>query len=385
MHSNRCCYVRCSAAAYVLLAMLVSTAFLFAQTPPAAITQLGTVKTVTPTSLTITPDAGGEATIQLDTTTRIVAIPPGEKDLTKAVTLQTGDLQTGDRVRVKSRMQGDGKSMVAVSVIAIKQTDLAARRKNEMQEWQRGVGGLVKSVDPGTRTVTISSLSAATKDMKIVLLPNATLRRYAPGSIRFDDAKPSTLDEIHPGDQLRARGTRSADGTEFTAQEIVTGAFRNLSGVLSSVDAAAGTLTFQDLATKKTISVVVNKDSQLKKIPEMLAQRLAMRLKGGTQEGQGATQQSPMRPSSAEGSARSASGGGDLSQMLSRLPSAGISDLQKGDAVLIVASQESATTKPTVITLLSGVEPILSASPNGGGASLLTPWTLSSAPDAANQ
>jgi hypothetical protein len=71
--------------------------------------------------------------------------------------------------------------------------------------------------------------------------------------------------------------------------------------------------------------------------------------------------------------------------MLARLPSAGIPDLKKGDAVLIVATQETATTKPTVITLLSGVEAILSASPNGGSASLLTPWSLSAAPEGANQ
>jgi hypothetical protein len=386
MHSNH--FRREHAGTCVLLfAFALATTVLFAQAP-ASMTQLGTVKTISPTSLTITPDTGGDATVQLDATTKIVAIPPGEKDLSKAVALQASDLQPGDRVRVRTRLGEDGKSLVAASVIAIKQTDLAARHQKEMQEWQRGVGGLVKSVDASARTVTISSLSAATKDIKIVLPPSATLRRYAPGSVRFDDAKPSTLDEIHPGDQLRARGTRSADGTEFTAQEIVTGAFRNLSGVLSAVDPTARTLTFQDLATKKTVSVAVNKDSQLKKIPEMLAQRLAMRLKGGAQETQaGAAQQSAMvRARSPEGAPRNGvGGGGDLQQLLARLPSASISDLQKGDAVLIVATQETATTKPTVITLLSGVEPILSASPNGGSASLLTPWTLSSAPEGGNQ
>ena len=384
MPTNHFVCVRPHACACLLLIAMVMASTGFAQAP-AAVTHLGTVKTVTPNSLTITPDSGGEATVQLDAATKLVAIAPGEKDLSKAVALQPSDLQSGDRVRVRSRLQDDGKSLVAVSVIAIKQTDLAARRQREMQEWQRGVGGLVKSVDVSTRTVTISSLSAAAKDIKVVLLPNATLRRYAPGSIRFDEAKTSTLDEIHPGDQLRARGSRAADGTEFTAQEIVTGAFRNLSGVLSAVDPAAGTLTFQDLATKKTVSVAVNKDSQLKKVPEMLAQRLAQRVKGAASPGQADATQRPQmaRPPSAEGGPRSGNGGGDLQQLLARLPSAGIADLQKGDAVLIVATQESASTKPTVITLLSGVEPILTASPNGGSASLLTPWTLSSAPEAA--
>ena len=42
-------------------------------------------------------------------------------------------------------------------------------------------------------------------------------------SIKFDDAKPSKLADIHPGDQLRARGTKNEDGTEFAAEEIVSG------------------------------------------------------------------------------------------------------------------------------------------------------------------
>jgi len=380
MHSNRCHCDLFRGASLLVVLMLASAALMFAQSQM-PVKKVGTVKSITPEALTIAADGGGEFTAQFGSSTRIRSIEPGEKDLSKAVSLQAGDIQVGDRVIVKALVQPESNVATAADILAMKKSDIAARDQQVMREWQHGVGGLVKAVDPATRTVTISSLSSATKDINVVLLPNATLRRYAPGSIRFDDAKPSTLEEIHPGDQLRARGTRSADGTEFTAQEIVTGAFRNLSGVLSAVDPASGTLTFQDLATKKTVSVVLNKDSQLKKVPEMLAQRLATRLKGGAQQGQAtATSQPPVRPASGEGATRNA-GGGDLQQMLARLPSAGISDLQKGDAVLIVATQESSTTKPTVITLLSGVEPILSASPNGGGASLLTPWTLSSAPE----
>ena len=41
------------------------------------------------------------------------------------------------------------------------------------------------------------------------------------------------------GDQLRARGTRTADGRELSAEEIVYGAFRNIAGNVSSVDAMA--------------------------------------------------------------------------------------------------------------------------------------------------
>ena len=64
------------------------------------------------------------------------------------------------------------------------------------------------------------------------------IRRYAPDSVKFDDAKPGTLDQIKPGDQLRARGTKNADGNELAAEEIVSGTFRNVAGMVVATDPA---------------------------------------------------------------------------------------------------------------------------------------------------
>jgi hypothetical protein len=53
--------------------------------------------------------------------------------------------------------------------------------------------------------------------------------------------------------------------------------------------------------------------------------------------------------------------------MLSRLPTESLSDLSKGQAVMVVASEPTpGATTVTAITLLTGVEPILTANPNGG-------------------
>ena len=71
----------------------------------------------------------------------------------------------------------------------------------------------------------------------------AQSHRYAPGSVKFDDAAPAPLDQIQKGDQLRARGQRSADGGELTADEVVSGSFRNISGTINLVDASANTIT----------------------------------------------------------------------------------------------------------------------------------------------
>jgi hypothetical protein len=78
--------------------------------------------------------------------------------------------------------------------------------------------------------------------------------------------------------------------------------------------------------------------------------------------------------------------GGDLNQMLARLPAAALADLQKGEAVMIVSTQGSAAQPPVAITLLGGVEPMLTASPTGEGVqSFLTPWSLASAPGGDQQ
>jgi hypothetical protein len=43
------------------------------------------------------------------------------------------------------------------------------------------------------------------------------LRRYAPDSIKFGDAKMSTFSEVQVGDLLRALGERAPDGNEIHA------------------------------------------------------------------------------------------------------------------------------------------------------------------------
>jgi hypothetical protein len=68
----------------------------------------------------------------------------------------------------------------------------------------------------------------------------------------------------------------------------------------------------------------------------------------------------------------------DLSQMLSRLPTETIAGLKPGEAVMIVATAPSGQSmQSSAVTLLTGVEPILTAAPSGEGMTL-TPWSVGS-------
>ena len=141
-----------------------------------------------------------------------------------------------------------------------------------------------------------------------------------------------------------------------------------------------------DVLSKKPVTVKITADSQLKKLPPMLAQRIAARLKGVSPDSSPAAAsgdhaplaQKPEQPAGDAGTSRPR-GTADLQQMVGRLPAVKLADLQKGDAVMLVTTEGSAESPLNVITLLTGVEPILTAAPNGHGvATLLSPWNLGS-------
>jgi len=356
---------------------------------------VGTIKTITGKAIVLATDAGAEVTIQVQDDARLVRIAPGQKDLKDAALIQLADLQPGDRILVRGKMADDGKTIVAASVIAMKQTDIAMKQSHERDEWQKhGVGGLVSAIDAGGSTIKISTNAlGAAKDVSIHVSKQTVLRRYAPDSVKFDDAKPSAIEEIKVGDQLRARGTRSADGTELAADEVVSGTFRNIAGMINGIDASQGTITVMDLVAKKPITVKVTADTQLRKLAPAMAQRVAMRLQGAPADapaGGNAAGSPTAKPTETSGRGQAGgqsgagrtggaggAGGGDLQQALSRMPAATLADLQKGDAVMIVATEGTPERGVTAITLLAGVEPLLQAA---GASTILTPWTMGAAP-----
>ncbi len=366
--------------------------FAFAATPafpqaPAVPSQkqVGTVKAIAGNAITLTTDAGLPVNIVIQDSTRMVRAAPGQKDLKNAEPVKLQDLQVGDRMLVLGKPSDDGKSVLASNVIVMKGSDVTAKRDAERADWQkRGIGGLVTGIDAAGRTITLSTSAIGPNKNVVVHVPqNTILRRYAPDSVRFEDAVPGKLDQLKVGDQLRARGNRSPDGNELTAEEIVSGAFRNIAGTVVSTDAASNSVKVMDLITKKPVTLKINADSQLRSLPQPMAQRIAFQLKGGSASaGQGqaaAGNQTPASPPSqaADNPAGRPRSARDFQQILSRMPAVALADLQKDTAVMIVATEGSENTEPTAITLLTGVEPILTAAPDKGRAAmLLSPWNL---------
>ncbi len=365
---------------------------------PSSTKAVGVVQSIEGNTFVVKTDAGPVMRVRAQETTRVLRSSPEQKTLKDAAPMLASEIQAGDRMLAAGRPADDG-ALVASTIVVMKKSDVTQKQQRELDDWQkRGVGGLVDSVDIPNRTIKIGISSTGQKREVTIHAGAATVvRRYAPGSVRFEDAKLGALDQIKQGDQLRARGDRSPDGNDLTAEEIVSGTFRNISGALSAADATAGTITVNDLASKKPTLVKITAETQMRRLPEMMARVLAARLKGEGQQGEnGAAQEgggngrpvAGARPNSSERTAGGESqphpgtgfgaaangrpGRGDFQFLLNRAPAIAVTDLHKGDAVMLVAT-EGSDGAITGITLLSGVEPILTASP---AASFLSPWNL---------
>src|SRR5580658_3871287 len=113
--------------------LAISVAVLAAATfiVPAVIAQaparfLGTVTAISGTTLTVKTDAGQAYQVDVPAAAAIKRIALGEKDLSKAETIQFSDLAVGDRALVKIDPASPAGTPQALRVIAVKQTDVAA-------------------------------------------------------------------------------------------------------------------------------------------------------------------------------------------------------------------------------------------------------------------
>ena len=262
------------------LGLVAAGSAAYTQTPPAtqggdpAITAtraIGEVKTIDAAAkqITIKTDAGSMVTVLLSDKTAYMRLAPGEQNLANAAKIAFTDVAEGDRVWARGKVSDDRKSVPAAAVIVMTKADIAKKQEAERAEWRkRGILGVITALKPDTKEITISNRTGA--GMQAVIIPvvdKVEMRRYAPDSINFSDAKVSTFEELKVGDQLRALGDRTPDGLHFTPQKVVTGSFRTVAGTVTAVNAAAGEIKITDLEKKQPLIIVIKQDAVLRKFP----------------------------------------------------------------------------------------------------------------------
>jgi len=344
-----------------------------AQAPAAtaSVSQLGTVKSIEGTTVTLLTDQKQTIAVSVPGDAKVIQTTVDSHDLKTAKPSQFSDIALGDRVLATGKAGDAPGTLTAVRVVVMKSSDIAQMQAAQQADWRaRGTGGIVSAVDPAAGTITLTS---GAKKIVINTSGKTEYKRFANDSVKYEDAKPATLAQIQVKDQLQARGTKSADGASMQAEEVVFGSFENLSGQIASIDPATGKITMKDLAMKKVVTVDVTANSDIRNLPAQMATRFAQQSTGGAGGGRGGA--GGGRGGAAAGGGGYGGGGADarrsagadLSQMIARLPTAKIADLHKGDAVMIVATEPAPGASVfTAITVLTGVDPILDANPNGG-------------------
>ena len=352
-----------------ILSVLVSTAG-FTQTPTGIVKNTvitGEVVTVTGEKAVV-KTADAEVEVALNAGTEYKRVPPENPVLKAAVPAALGDIGVGDKLLVSGKMSDDKRTLTAKSVYLMTKADLAQRPAKDLERWTtRGISGKVKAVNPDTKQITIDVSSlAGTRTVTITPKEDAKFRRYAPNSIKYSEAVTSDLSEINPGDGIRAVGDRSADGTSFAAEEILSGGFQTHAGTVKSVDVAKNEVVITELQSKKDVTVSLGAASTMKKFPEQMAQMLAARQAGGGPSrpggagGQGGQQMRPM--GGGQGAPGGPGGGGPrggIDDMLERFPNITAADLKAGDMIAVSSSKTATLDRITAIKLLAGVEPFI--------------------------
>ena len=311
--------------------------------------------------VTVTTAAGNQVTVTLSDRTVYMRIPPGEKTKDKFIKISPTDFGVGDSVFARGRMTEDRKSMPALEFYVMSKGDIAQQREREREEWRkRGLAGTISAVNADTKEITIDSRSAeGPKPVVITTTAETKFRRYAPDSVRFSDAKPSAIGDLKVGDQLRALGTKSADGAKFSADEIVTGSFQTIGGAITEVNAEKQEIKINDVQSKQAVTIVVSKDSMMRRLtPELLSALMPA---------QGETKSDAKSPTSA---APAAKGSGDLQEMFDQLPALSLAELKPGESILISSTKGADPARVTAIAVVSGVGPLLQNSQGGRPAAV---------------
>lgn len=336
--------------------------------------------------LIVKTDAGSLVTVALGEKTVYMRLAPGEKTLANATKIAFSDVGEGDRVWARGKVSDDHKSVPASALIVMNKVDIAKKQEQERAEWKkRGVLGIITALKPETKEITISSRTMAGPQSVIIPVSDKVeMRRYAPDSIKFADAKPANFDELKMGDQLRALGERSADGSAFTAEKVVTGSFKTVAGVITAVDVATGELKINDLQTKQPLTIVVKQDAVLRKFPaanEMGGMMMGRGPGGGAAAAQTSSAgqaASKPQPNGAQGTPAGRTGGGlNVQDMLERLPTISIADVKVGDTIIVSSTKGADPSRLTAISLISGADTLLNLlaarQPQAGGQAAPNP------------
>lgn len=131
---------------------------------------------------------------------------------------------------------------------------ITTAKAKEQNEWRtKSIAGAVQSVDPATGTLTIKARSGEGRIWTVAVGKSVGMLRYSDDSVRFADAKPAAVSDVHVGDQMRILGDKDEAAGTVAASRIIFGSFRTLGGEITAVDLEKSQVTIRDVQTRKLV------------------------------------------------------------------------------------------------------------------------------------
>ncbi len=318
--------------------------------------------------LRVRGDSGAEVVVAFDDTTAFLRAKPGATTLAGAETVRAADLAKGDRVLCQGAAAEGGAPMRARRVVVMSRSDVDAAQQKQREDWRRrGSSGVVAAVDKGKREISLRLRAApgATAPASLVVdaaSPSVVFRRYAPGSLRFADAKAGTFEDVAVGDQVRVLGAKSPDGARVVAEQVVSGSFRVVRGVLKQ--SADGVLSVQEEGKGAgTVAVTLAEGALVRRLPPFVVTRLLRAASGETGDappGAGAAAAPGAGPGGPGGFGGAGGPGGrsmNPDEMLERLPAVAIADLKPGEEIAALGSRGPEASRLSALKLVAWTVP----------------------------
>lgn len=316
-------------------------------------------------------DGGALVTILLEEKTTYLKVPATDQTpaIEKGVTIALGVVGIGDRVLAQVTVGEGVNAPRARRVLVMSKADIVQKQERERAEWRsRGMSGTIAALDPVNKEITVS-VRAVPRGRQQNVIVNASgesveFARYAPGSVKFTDARPSSFAELRVGDQVRALGDKSSDGLRFNPEKVMSGAFRTIGGTVTGVDQASREIKVTDIQKRQQFTIALSNDTQLKRLPAEIARRFGQELSGsspGTQAPPASRSSTQPRPNEDGRDAPSDGNDADLQSVIEHLPVITIAELKPGDMVIASTASSADATHVVAAVLVAGVEPLLNA------------------------
>ncbi len=293
--------------------------------------------------LSVKLDTGETVAVKLDPATSYMRVSPEDSSLEKAVPISLAAIAAGDRVYARGQKTEDKAAFYARQLVVMMKNDLARKQERERMDWRRrSIVGVITALNPDTKEIRLLTRGPdGARPMMIRIVEGVRFRRYAPDSVKFSDTKPSSFAELKVDDQLRALGEKSGDGSRFTPEEIVSGSFRIVGGIVTSINQQNNEITIRELQTQQPVTIAISKDSLLRQLAPEFAAMAADRARRGNAP-----------------AAQSSSNSPDPEEAVERMPAFTISELKPGDRVIVSSVKNATPARVKAIGLFTGVDPL---------------------------